>query len=198
MSDVNPGADGTPSSADGQQDKKDTVAFETYDKAMKALAKEKAKIKEFEEKLSVFESKQKAQEEAEMQKKGEFEKILEIKNKELSDLKQEIAQKKSQEVTSKKLTAFLSKLGGKLVDNDFLTFVEVDKIAINPDTNEVDDSTLMSEVSRFTSKYPTTIDFGKAGGLPSDRPNPPGSLTYEQWYKLPISEKKKRLKDVKK
>ena len=190
--------DGASVDPDGIPDDKakQTVSFATYDKSMKALAKSREREKELEEKYNAVELDRKTKEDAKLHEQGEFKKLLEQREKELTDMKSKLTLKEEQEATSRKLNAFLGKLGGKLVSNDFLTFVDVEKIVINPATNEVDESSITAEVSRYVAKYPTTVNFGKHGSLPADAPGPTNSINYDQWLKLPVKEKRKQLTNM--
>jgi len=52
-------------------------------------------------------------------------------------------------------------------------------------------------VNKFTEDFGELVDFGNNPNLPNRTPTGgSGKLTHAQWEKLPLAERKKRMKDV--
>jgi DNA repair exonuclease SbcCD ATPase subunit len=187
-----------------------TQKLEAEKSTKERLLEESKKYKEgyqtFKTKQQEIES-QKAQEEEErLRKEGQFQTLLEQREKRLKELEESLKTKED-EVKSRdtaitnfrKASAFERELGGKLRKQDYWKHVDFDSIAINPESGEIDKDSLSSVAQSFTKEYKELVDFGANANLPNGTANGKGStsLTYEQWQKLPLKDRKKRMKDVK-
>lgn len=203
-------ASGTPDVAvgDASQGKKaeDKVAYDTYKKTVAAekAAKEKAKALEeqvnlLNSKLSELEQAKRAQEESKMIEKGDYQKILELREKEISELRNKYEQTENEKtmaqkrlVDSYKLQEFVNRIGGKL-DSDYYYLVDLDSIAVNPETKEIDESSLHSVVSSFTKKHSRLIDPVHRIGLPANAAYGNGLNSPENFKNMKLNEMKKAL-----
>lgn len=100
MSEVN--ADGVNESTDGQtnnvipdgiNDKPNTVKYETYDKAMSSLAKEKEKARELQKQLDELKEK-------ELIEQGKYKELAESKDRELKEMKENLLKEKAEKFIS--------------------------------------------------------------------------------------------------
>jgi DNA repair exonuclease SbcCD ATPase subunit len=185
-------------------------------KKLEATESSKARILEesrkYKEGLQVFKSKQEEvesqkaiEEEERLRKEGQFQTLLEQREKRLKELEESLTKKENEvkdrdtAITNfRKASAFEMELGGKLRRQDYWKHVDFDSIAINPETGEIDKSSLSTVAQTFTKEYKELIDFGVNGNIPNGSATGSGStsLTLEQWKKLPLKERKKRMKDV--
>ena len=143
-------------------------------------------------------------EEERLIKEGQFSTLLEQREARISELEGTVESTLSEVKTRddaitnfKKASAFERALGGSLKKDAYWNHVDFDKIAINPETGAIDASSLGTVVHKFTEDFGELVDFGNNPNLPNQTPKGgSGKLTHAQWTKLPLAEKKKRMKDV--
>lgn len=194
--------------ADGttlKTDKKDMVSYESHQKLLGQLKKAKEELGRFESlktKLSEFELKQKQTEEQVLAEKGEWSKLLELKERELQKVKTHADERASQLqdmenmlVDAAKLNAFRDLLPGSIRKPEYMRLIQIDKIVVNPETKEVDADSVKTLVNDFVTTYPELI-VTTDKRLPNGVAAPNGRIKYNQWLKLPLKEKKLRAKDI--
>jgi hypothetical protein len=147
------------------QEKKDFVAYETY---QKTLAQEKAA----KEKLREYETRFKQIEETKLKEEGEYKKIAEIRAEEARKEKQRADSLEKDMNDTWKLQAFFEKLPGNLKSNDYLTHVDIDSIVLDPETRQVEMASIEKVVNSFMEKHSGLVDIKKSSGLPSEAAKP--------------------------
>lgn len=182
----NPSGDTTSSVSSSSTD---TVNYQTYQK----LLSEKKKLQEEHERLKNEAETRRQQELKEQEKFKELYEQTAEENKKLSEKVEAHTQRWQNAV---KLSAFTDALGDKRIDSKYSGFIDTTNILINPETNEVDQVSVQKEVQRVINEYPEIVKSTATGNLPNESPNSKGSLTEEQWRKLPAAEMKKRRKEV--
>ena len=145
------------------QEKENVVAYETY---QKTLAQEKAA----KEKLREYETRFKEMEEKKLHEDGEFQKIANLKAEEAEKWRAKANELEKDITDTWKLNAFFNKLDGKLKNNEYISFVDLESIAIDPETRQVEQSSVDKTVSSFMEKHSHLVDMKKSSGLPSDAP----------------------------
>ena len=157
------------------------------------LAQRKAdqeKIREMNEKLESFESEKKKIEEEKLKQEGNWKELLESRERTLQELQDKLNEKdeavKSYEThlqEAKKLQGLQDALGGKFRKPEYMNLVDTSKIAVDPDTGNVDQSSLKSYADHFLKEHKELIQFNK----PQINDNAPGqslSMSYDEWVKL--------------
>lgn len=188
----------TPDPTDLPPKPGDHVAYETHRKLLgeKKAAAERARVAEA--RTAELEAEDKARTEKKLQDDGEHKKMLEIREKELAEARAKIAASDAQMADSRKLDAFLNTLEGK-VDRKFWNHIDLEKVIIDPTTNEVDEMSVTKAVEQFKAEYPEIINIpGKGSGLPPESPKG-GSVTpssVDEWKKLPLKERKEKMAEV--
>jgi len=197
--------DGGESSASdkGQSgDTGDKVSLDTHRRTLSSLKNAQLRMKELEQRVSEWETKQRADEEKVLQEKGEWTKLVELKTKQLMEMQAKLAEREAQESALKrtlfdaaKLQAVRERLPGQLLRPEYAQFIDVDKIAMNPETNEIDEDSVAMVTDEFVRSHAGLL---KRDGrqLPNGSPSATAKLSYEEWLKLPAKEKPKRMKDV--
>lgn len=199
MSDVKePSGQPEENLVDSVKEKKDVVAYETYQKTLAQEKAAKQKALELEEKLNEILNAQKSQEEAKLNEKGEFKKLVELREQEIKKLQDQINSISKERDNYKgnlddtyKLQAFYDKLPGKIKRKEYLSFVDLDSIVVDPETGNIDSGSLQNVVSGFVENYGDLIEQNKFSGLPGDAPK--GSsrkYTMNEWKNLTLKEKK--------
>lgn len=183
----------TDASSEG---KKDTVAYESHVKLLDQLKKSKEVQKELADKLKAFEDEKKNLDESKMKEQGEYKKILEAREVEIKKLKEDSDHFKKSLYDGAKLQAVLEKLPGKIRNRSYLSFIDIDKVAIDPESNVIDDRTVTEVVSSFVKDHSHLLEINDAKTLPTDSANGAKKLSYDEWRKLPLKEKKDKLNQV--
>lgn len=185
-----------------------SAQLEAERKSKERILEESKKYKEgfqtFKQKQEEIEAQKKKEEEDRLKKEGQFSTIIEQREariKELEDTlnatKEEVESRDTAIINFRKAAAFERALGGKLKKDAYWNHVDFDKIALNPETGAIDKHSLDNVVKSFTDNFGELVDYGNTANLPNGTPGGSSSkLTHEQWKKLPLAERRKRIKDV--
>lgn len=161
MSDDTKGTGGSDQTSGADSDKggNQTVAYDTYKKAMDDLKETQRKLKE-------IEGKTQAEIEAKLKEQGDWKALAESREQKVKDLEAKLNGTETAITDSIKLNAFQKHLGGKLKSEKYFDFVDTSKIAINPETKRVDEESVKSVVAEFLKEHTHLVDFGKKPGMP--------------------------------
>jgi len=170
---VNPGGNDDP--------KPKTVSYETHAKLLDEKKKASARLAE-------LEAAEEARKLKALEEKGEYQKIIEQKEKELADKNSKLHELTQRETDRLKLSSLLKALPGT-VDPKFYKFIDqIDDIVVNPETGEVDEVSVNRAAEKFRKQYPEWIQTKKSG-LPNDAPGGGANrISRAEWMKLPSKE----------
>lgn len=183
--------DGSGSAAVENQDQQQSVAYETHKKLLAEKKKKDEDLAQIKAQLDEMRAKDRERQESELKAKEEWKKLVEIREKELNDLKKQVEQKDSLIVTSIKRGAVKSAING-MVPDKYLGLIDVSKVVINPETGEPDPSSVQEVARQFEQEHKLLI-LSKDGksGLPNEAATGAKKLTYQEWVKLPTSKEMK-------
>lgn len=163
------------------------VAYETYKKVLDEK-------KSFQKRLDEFERKAKEQMEAELKQKEQYRELYESKEKELEEIAARLKVKEEETQNYQKMGAFLKGIQGE-VPQQYWGLIDLDKIMVD-ESGKVDEGSVKKAVRDFEKSFPEIIKRAKTQ-MPNDAAaGGNGSLSYDEWLKLPYDEKRKRQKDV--
>lgn len=189
-------ANGESSSETENQDQK-TVSYDSHKRLLDQRKKDQDELRAERVKTAALEAKFADEEKKKLEETGNFKKIAEDLQKKLEDKDKILSDLDKKVKNSQKMAAFKSKLPGDVAHKDFLGFVKLDSIQFDAN-GEIEESSLKSEVERFSSQYPEVIKRKVDSDLPNTKPGKqPSELTYDAWKKLPYDEQRKRMKEVK-
>lgn len=167
----------------------DKVSYDTHRKLLGEKKKLQARLEE-------LERKDKEREEQDLRQKEDYKGLVAAREKELEEERQKRNHLETTLRDGLRLDAFSRKLSGR-VDDQYLALVELDKIAVDPETGRPDEVSLNEYVREFEKKYPAVIQRTGTSNLPNDAPKPPGDrLSLAEWKELPLKDKKERLSEV--
>jgi len=138
----------------------DVVKYETYSRVLSEAKKLKEKVKEYEAHL------QQSQEQK-LKEQNEWKALAEQYK---SKLDQESAIRQEQErsiINGLKFHEFEKHLGGRLKNKDYATFVDFEKIILNPETKQVDPDSVKAVAAEFVKHHPSLVEFPTQGKLPN-------------------------------
>jgi hypothetical protein len=138
----------------------DKVAYDTYRRVLSEAKKLKEQVKLFEEEKSKG-NEQKLKDQNEWKVLADsYKSQLDEKSKTLTDLNDQV-------VNGMKYQEFEKHLGGRLKNKDYATFIDFEKIVINPETRRVDEESVKGEASRFAKEHSSLVEFS-SGRLPNE------------------------------
>ena len=142
------------------KDRKDVVKYASYKKAVNQLKNHKSELDELREwKRQVVEEKE--------LKRGNFAQALKDRDESISDLKSKLISYEQAEIDGKKVQAIQSKLPGKVLNPEYLSFIDLDSIEIDNETGELDEFTLGRAVDGFVKRHGKLMEPTRMKGLPS-------------------------------
>jgi vacuolar-type H+-ATPase subunit I/STV1 len=179
------------------QEKRDQVSYDTYQKLLSQRKKDQERLNALEKERQELLDRTKQEEESKLNEKGEFKKIIELRESKISELAEKIAMLEANAnglqnelITRKKLEAFISKLPARLVDREYLKLVDFDEIIVDPDSKEIDERSLETLVGTFVKKHGRLLETKKTN-MPNEAATGSTKIEYDAWLKLPFKEQKK-------
>lgn len=153
----------------------DVVKYETYSKVLSEAKKLKEKVKEYETVL------QQSQEQK-LKEQNEWKALAEQYKNKLDQTSHVLQEQEKSIVNGLKYHEFEKHLGGKLKDKDYATFVEFDRIILNPETKQVDEDSVKAVAADFVKKHASLVEFQGSGKLPNQAATSfiPGNKSVEE------------------
>jgi hypothetical protein len=87
-------------------------------------------------------------------------------------------------------------LPGKIKKREYLNFVDLEGIVMNPETNEIEKTSVESVVNKFMDSYGELVDTTHVGKLPVGHPSSGKNVDYSKWKTLSSKEMKANLKTM--
>ncbi len=173
------------SSADNSSSNSSTenrVAYETH----RRLLDEKKKLQE---KYEVLAAEKAQREHKELEDKGEYQKIIEIERQQKAAAESKLAELQDTFLRGKKVKAFLSALGTGL-DEKYYGFIDLEQIAVDPESKEINMTSVASVAESFKKSYPEILRPKNATNLPDAAPagNSANTIAHSEWIKLSSKE----------
>ena len=139
----------------------DKVAYDTYKRVLNEAKKLKEQVKQFEDdRVRSHESKLKEQ--------NEWKVLAETYQQQLEQTKSVLNEQEQSIVNGMKYQEFEKHLGGKLKNKDYATFIEFDKIVMNPETKRIDDESVKGVVSAFVKQHAHLVEFASGQRMPNE------------------------------
>lgn len=161
MSDQNGVSDPSQSnSVTPEQKSSDVVKYETYSRVLAEAKKLKEKVKAYEDTL------QQTQEQK-LKEQNEWKALAEQYKAKLDQTTTVLQEQERSIVNGLKYHEFEKHLGGKLKSKDYATFVDFEKIILNPETKQVDPDSVKAVAAEFIKQHPSLVEFGTQGKLPN-------------------------------
>jgi len=194
-SDESRGSSTNGSESGGGDGENQTVSYETHRRLLneKKILAEKAKKQE--EDLAAYRAKEAEIEKKKLEDQGEYQKILKNKEEEVLTLKQKLELRDKEDTDRKKLSACLKSVGVNL-HSKFYSLIDFEEVAVNPETGEIDESSVKKVVDQFKTNFPEVVQASKGTGPKTDNTAPhssanSGKIARSEWLKLPAKEMKK-------
>lgn len=174
--------------------KGEPVAYESFSKLLGQLKKMAEEKEQLSGQILAFETEKHALEEAELAKQGEYKKLLDMRSSEINVLKEQLKNEINQKelasrtlVDAQKLQAVYDELPGKLIKSEYADRINLDTVAFDPETGEVDVESAKVAANEFSKRYSELIDTSFFQGLPSNASSKGISLK-QDFKSLPLGE----------
>lgn len=191
-----------PSSGGTSDESKDKVAYESYQKLLNEKKARDAQLAEFQKRFDEIENQRKLETETKLKEKEDYQSLLKLREQELEDMRSKLTAKDSELGETKrtiesgvKLSSFLSALEGN-VDRKYWSMIDLDEVLIDPTTGTPDPTSVKKCADLFSKSYPELVQKKSVPRTPERAASASGGLSYEEWLRLPVSEMKKRQKDI--
>lgn len=162
---------------------KESVSYETHRK----LLDEKKKIQA---RLEQIETERKATEEAELAKKGELQKLLDLRTKEAGELREKLQREEARKLQAKKLSAIVKGLGSPVEEKWYgVLGNHIDDVVYNQEADEIEQMSVTTVVENLKKTWPEMLK-RPAAGMPNAAPrgNDAATIARDEWLKLPSKE----------
>lgn len=160
MSDQNGNSVPPQSDSVASEPKVDVVKYETYSRVLAEAKKLKEKVKTYEDTIQ-------QSQENKLKEQNEWKALAEQYKAKLDQTSSVLQEQERSIINGLKYHEFEKHLGGKLKNNDYATFVDFEKIILNPETKQVDPDSVKSVVSDFVKSHPSLVEFNSTGKLPN-------------------------------
>lgn len=200
MSEENLVGDETPNISDVGE----SVPVKKYQQLLSQRKSDQEKLRDIQTKLSAFEEKEREFQERQLEEQGKWQESIELKNRKIQEYEQKLKDEQNKAknaenilINSAKLNAVLEKLPAKVKNRAYLDFIDTNSVILDPETGDFDAGSVQEVANAFIKEHSSLLDYKNVSGkLPGDAPAGSTKLTLEQWKKLPLAERKKRMSEV--
>jgi len=161
MSDQNAGSASTQESVIQPDAQTGKVSYETYQKVLNEAKKAKELAR------TLAEEKAKNDEKA-LADQQQWKVLADQYKTQLDQTKSVLSEQEKSIVNGLKYQEFEKHLGGKLKNRDYATFIDFEKIAINPESRTVDEESVKSVVNEFLKSHAPLVEFQSGAKLPNN------------------------------
>lgn len=146
----------------------ETVSVASYKRAITQRKNDQAKVRSLQEELDQFKTERDSQAQQKLEADGEFKKINELLKQEIEQVKSDNGLLASNIQNGKKKSAFYNKLEGRLKKLAYESFIDLEEIAIDPTTQEVDAHSVELSVKNFLAEYGDLVEPKNVKTLPGN------------------------------
>jgi hypothetical protein len=160
MSDSNVGSASTQEPVVQPDATNGKVSYETYQKVLNEAKKAKELVKTLAEEKAIANEKM-------LVEQNQWKTLAEQYKSKLDETSKTLSEQEKSIVTGLKYQEFEKHLNGKLKNRDYATFIDFEKIAINPDTKTIDEESVKGVVNDFLKSHSSLVEFGSKGTMPN-------------------------------
>ncbi len=170
VSDVSPDNPSGVSDNQVHDNKPEVVQYDTYRRTVNQMKRQKELNEELQGRLEALEHERKSAEEQKMLEKEEYKKLLDVRTRELEETKHKATQATRQLNEGAKLQAFINQLPSQLRNNKYLNWVDVESIAMDPETGAIDSESVKQVVDGFVKEHPEALVASEGPKIPGYAP----------------------------
>lgn len=188
--------------SDDTQVKKDQVDYASFNKVLGQYKKAKSVNEELQSELENYKKAEQEIKEKKLADQGEYNKLLELKEQKLKELTDQLENAQAEKQTAsetlinaQKLGAVYEKLPGKLKNNKFMQFIDIDSVVRNPETGEIDAESASVVANQFMEEFDYAVDtshVGRIRGTASSTTTP----LHKSFKELPLKDMRKNVAEA--
>ena len=176
---------------------KQTVKFETYDRAMNTAAKYKTALEVANEKLSIYEKEEADKAEKLLVSQGNFEKRLELEQNKRVEVEEKFNSLSDRHFGAMKEAALRREIPKLVEDGDIDAIIRTNASTILLDDDGFPIKESVEEIANILKGKSYLFQSTAKANPSSDAPRSDGSrLTYDKWLTLPSNERKQRYMEM--
>lgn len=164
-----------------------SVSYETHRQLLDEKKRADARLRQLEDERA-------ARERADLEAKGDFEKLLAQERERNAKLTADLQQLNERETGRRKLASVLGALNGH-VESKYFELIPIDDVIVDPTSGDVDQTSVARVVEKVRTKYPEIIKATSGPGLPNAAPQggvvPAGKIKRSDWNRLSSAEMRK-------
>lgn len=127
-----------------------TVSYETH----KRLLSEKKKLQE---RLEQVETQWKSKQEVELKEQNQWKTLYEQEQKNRTELHSKLTEQETRWNNAIKLDSFMQAMGSRKIDSKYAGFINLETIALDPETGTIDALSVQREVERICRDFPEIV-----------------------------------------
>ena len=171
-----------PQTTSGQpENSQDKVAYDTYRRVL-------SEAKKLKDELRLIKEQEQKSHETKLKEQNEWKALAEAKSGQVEHLEKAFKDQNEQIVNGMKYQEFEKHLGGRLKDRDYATFIDFDKIVINPETKQIDAESVKGVVAEFVKKHSPLVEFQGAAKIPNVAGSSPSNFGSKSLDKMDSKE----------
>ncbi len=176
-----------------KKDEKNTVDYATFSKL---LDQKKARDKE----LADLKAERDNDNKKKLLEKEQYKKLYEETNEKLNEATGKLGELTQNRIEDFKEAAFLKTLPSQLLNSEYMAHADIKDIILDEETGTINMDSVKGVVDKFVKIHGHLLVKKNKQNLPNNAPgntnSSQGKITYAEWQKLPLADKKKRINDV--
>lgn len=171
---IDAGSEDAGKNAEVKGNKDQYVRYESHDKLLGQHKAAKAENAELKEKLAALQTEEQKRVEQELAAQGEWKLLVEAKEKKIAELEEKyLTEAEKAEIANSTLTnaqkiqAVCDKLPGKIRNSKYYQYIDINQVALNPETGEVDEASVQTVANAFMEEHKELVDTTHIGRLPA-------------------------------
>lgn len=181
MSTENDVSDAPQTNSVQPENPQDKVAYDTYRRVL-------SEAKKLKDELRLIKEQEQKSHETKLKEQNEWKALAEAKSGQVEHLEKAFKDQNEQIVNGMKYQEFEKHLGGRLKDRDYATFIDFDKIVINPETKQIDAESVKGVVAEFVKKHSPLVEFQGTAKIPNVSGSSPSNFGSKSLDKMDSKE----------
>ena len=129
------------------------MSYEYSKRLMNQVKTSDQRVTEMQAELDKYKLRDKELKEKSLESQGEYKKLLEAQREETNSEREKRLKSEKNLADFYKLSAVKDKIPGQIKRSEFYNYIEFDNIIIDPETGQIDETSLTSTVDKFVKEY---------------------------------------------
>lgn len=166
--------------------KSDLVSWDTHKRLLAQRKKDQEELRQLREFQAQKQSEAQELEQQQQAARGEFDKVLSSYKQKVETLETQIKNTEQEKLRSMKYQAVVDSLPGRLAKPEYVAFIDVNEIFIDPQNGLIDENSIKEAADKFLKEHPSLLVAEKniprlPNEMPRDQaPKPQGPQDYDE------------------